>query len=365
LGADVVIVGGGIIGCATAYYLARAGASVLLLERGRIGGEASHAAAGMLAPLCEAKQPGPFMDLLVAALADYPAAVEDVERASNLTTGYRRCGILRTAFTEDEVTRLDAAARLYALAGLPHLRLTPEEARREEPALSPDVRSALLSPDEGQVIPRQITQAFRRGAVAHGATLREYAAVRSLVVRDGRVRGVEVSDGVVEASTVVVAAGAWSSLLPGACRLPIQPVRGQIAALRSVPFPVRRVLYSFDGYIVPWPEGRLVLGATQEDAGYDARTTVEGIEKVLAGGKRLLPGLRHAEIDAAWAGLRPAAPDEAPVLGPAAGCDNLWLATGHFRNGILLGPYTARLLAESLVSGRLDRRLAAFSPQRI
>jgi glycine oxidase len=362
--ADVVIVGGGIIGCATAYYLARAGTSVLVLERGRTGGGASHAAAGMLAPLCEAKQPGPFMDLLVAALADYPRAVEDIESASGAATGYRKCGILRAAFTEDDEVRLDAAARLYPLAGLPFCRLAPEDARREEPALSPEVRSALLSPDEGQVNPRQVTQAFRRGAEACGARFREFAEVRSLTVRDRRVRGVEVGDGVEEAATVVVAAGAWSALLPGPCRPPVHPVRGQIAALRSVPFPVRRVLYSFGGYVVPWPEGRLVLGATQEDAGFEARTTVEGIEKVLAGGRRLLPGLRLAEIDATWAGLRPGAPDGEPLLGPITGCENLWMATGHFRNGILLGPYTARLVAESILSGIPAAGLGAFSPQR-
>jgi glycine oxidase len=348
---DVAIIGGGIVGCATAYYLARSGASVILLERGRIGEGASHAAAGMLAPLCEAKQPGPFMDLLVSALADYPGAVADIEAISDLSTGYRRCGILRAAFTEEEEARLDAAMCLYDEARLPYRRLTPEEARREEPALSPEIRAAVLSPEEGQVVPRQVTQAFRRGAEAYGARLREYAPVTGLETDAAGVHGVRVAGGLVEASTVVLAAGAWSPLvaerLPAP--VPVVPVRGQIVAVRNLPVAVRRVLSSFAGYAVPWPDGRLVLGATMEEAGYAARTTVDGIEKVLAGGKRLLPGVGEAELDGAWAGLRPGSADGLPLLGPAPGAPNLWLATGHFRNGILLCPETADVVVGGLI----------------
>jgi glycine oxidase len=364
--ADVVIVGGGIVGCAIAWYLARDGVSVTLLERGRIGHGASDAAAGMLAPMCEAKKAGPFADLLVAALRDYPEAARDAEVAGGLPTGYRQCGILRVAFTEDEEARLENALSLYAGAGLPYRRLTTEEARREEPALSAEMRAAVLSPEEGQAIPREIVQAFRRAAEARGARIHEYTEVTGLEMAGGVAGGVRVNGGVFAANTVVLAAGAWSSLFSEMLPAPVSvfPVRGQVVALRNLPVPVRRVIYSYAGYAVPWPDGRLILGATQEEAGYAARTTVEGVTQVLAGAARLLPGIREAEIDAMWAGLRPGSADGRPLLGPAPGCENVWLATGHFRNGILLGPYTARLVAESIQSGGVLPALEPFLPDR-
>lgn len=364
--ADVAIIGGGIVGCATAYYLARGGASVVLLERGRIGEGASGAAAGMLAPLCEAKRPGPYMDLLVSALRDYAEAAPNIEEASGLPTGYRRCGILRVAFTPEEADRLESAVTLYERAGLPYRRLTPEEARREEPGLNPEARAAMLSPDEGQVYPRGVTQAFRRGAERAGARVREFAEVTGIETAAGRATGVRLPDGLVEARSVVLAAGAWSPLVGERQGLaaPVMPVRGQMAALQNVAPPVRRVLYSFTGYAVPWPDGRLAVGSTMEEAGYAARTTVAGVEQVLTGAKRMLPGLRDAELAGTWAGLRPGTPDGLPLLGPAEGVENLWIATGHFRNGMLLGPYTARLLAESILAGRLAPELAAFAPDR-
>lgn len=363
----MAIIGGGIVGCATAYYLARAGASVVLLERGRIGEGASGAAAGMLAPLCEAKRPGPYMDLLVAALRDYATAVPEIEALSGQPTGYRKGGILRAGFTPDEEERLESAVCLYERAGLPFRRLSPEEARQEEPALNPEVRAALLSPEEGQVYPRGVTQAYRRGAEIAGARLHEFTEVSGIEVVDQKAVGVRTAGGVVEAGTVVLAAGAWSPLVGRGidAAAPVMPVRGQMAAVRNLPSPVRRVLYSFTGYAVPWPDGRLALGSTMEEAGYDARTTLDGVEKVLAGGKRMLPGLRYAELDRAWAGLRPGSSDGMPLLGPLPDVEGLWLATGHFRNGILLGPYTARLVAESILKGRIAADLKAFAPDRM
>lgn len=365
--ADVVVIGGGIVGCATAFYLARSGASVILLERGRVGEGASGAAAGMLAPLCEAKQPGPYMDLLVAALQDYPEAARDIEIASGLPTEYRRSGVLRTAFTEDEADRLEAATELYGKAGLPFRRLTPAEARLEEPALNPEVRAAVLSPEEGQVFPQAITRAFRRGAENRGARIFEFTEVLGIEMSSRRADGVKTPAGIVEGENIVLAAGAWSPLVAqtGAAVEPIRPVRGQLVALRGSGAAVRRVLYSYGGYAVPWADGRLVLGSTMEEAGYSARTTVDGVQRLMASGVRLLPGLSDAEMDGAWAGLRPGSTDGMPLLGPTPGVSNLWLATGHFRNGILLGPYTARLLADSIRAGQLSPGLEAFRPGRM
>lgn len=363
---DVAVIGGGILGCATAYYLAKSGMSVALLERGRVGEGATGASAGMLAPVAEAKQPGPFLDLVVASLRDYPAAVREVEEASGLSSGYNQRSILRVAFTPEDEAKFQNALPMYDLAGLAYQRLDGDEARREEPALGPGVLSAILSPEEGQVLPRQLVLAYRYAAELLGARVMEDTEALDLVAEEGRVSGVRTLGGVVSAGAVVVANGAWAIRFERALHqsIPVFPVRGQIVALRSLPVPVKHVLYSYIGYAVPWPDGRLICGATQEEAGYVAHTTVDGVMQVLEGARQLVPGARMAEIESTWAGLRPGSPDTMPLLGPAEGWENVWLATGHFRNGILLGPYTARHLAASIREGRLVSQLAAFHPGR-
>ena len=363
---DVAVIGGGILGCASAYYLAKGGASVVLLERGRVGDGATGASAGMLAPVAEAKHPGPFLDLVVASLRDYPTAVQEVEEASGLSSGYNQRSILRVAFTPEDEGKFQNALPMYELAGLPYHRLTGDEARREEPALGPDVISAILSPEEGQVLPRQLVLAYRYAAELLGARVLENTEALDVETNGARVTGVRTLAGSVEAETVVVANGAWAVRFEAALRqaIPVYPVRGQIVALKALPAPVKHVLYSYIGYAVPWPDGRLICGATQEEAGYGAHTTVDGVMQVLDGARRLVPGARLAEIESTWAGLRPGSPDAMPLLGPAEGWDNVWLATGHFRNGILLGPYTARHLAASIRAGRLVDELAPFHPSR-
>ncbi|HEY3267443.1 MAG TPA: glycine oxidase ThiO [Armatimonadota bacterium] len=363
---DVAIIGGGVIGCATAYYLARHGVSVVLLERGRVGEQASGASAGMLAPVAEAKRPGQFLDLVVAALRDYPTAVADIEQASGLSTGYVLRSILRVAFSAEDEAKFLHAVPMYEMAGLPYQRLTGDEARKEEPALSEGCVSAILSPEEGQVLPRQLVQAYRRAAERLGVRVLENTEVTDIVTDGDRVTGVRTLSDTIAAGAVVIAAGAWSNRFePRLCApIPVFPVRGQIVAVKGMPIPVSHVLYSYGGYAVPWPDGRLLLGATQEVAGYVPHTTVEGVQQVLAGGIRLVPGVTGAEIDEVWAGLRPGDTDALPMLGLAPGWQNAWLATGHFRNGILLGPYTARLLAQSIVDGKLADGIAAFNPDR-
>lgn len=364
---DVVVIGGGIVGCATAYYLARDGASVALLERGRTASEATGASAGMLAPVAEAKRLGPFLHLVVAALRDYPAAVADIEAASGVSTGYNQRSILRVAFSVEDEAKFDNALPMYDEARLPYKRLDGAAARAEEPALGPGCISAILSPEEGQVAPRQITQAFRFGATLHGAKVFENTEAVGLETRYRTVTGVRTMEGVVSANAVVVAAGAWSSRFEALLntRVSVHPVRGQLVVLKNLPTPVRHVLYSYGGYAVPTADGRLLVGATQEEVGYVSRSTVAGVRQVLEGGQRLVPSIMDAEIDEVWAGLRPGSSDAMPILGPADGWENVWLATGHYRNGILLGPYTARLLAASMRAGKLADALEAFHPGRL
>lgn len=361
----VAIIGGGIVGCATAYYLAKQGASVVLLEKGRIGGQATGASAGMLAPVAEAKRPGAFLDLVVGALRDYPSAVSEVESASGISTGYNQRSILRVAFNAEDESKFALALPMYELAHLPYKRLDGAAAGDEEPALGDGVVSAILSPEEGQVLPRQLVQSFRHAAGLLGAEFREDAEVTSIAPGIGGV-SVDLIDGTVQAERVVIAAGAWSSRFGAALgtAIPVFPVRGQIAAIKGLPIPVRHVLYSYGGYAVPWPDGRLLVGATQEEAGYAPHTTVEGIQQILSGGRRLVPSVSEGEIDDLRAGLRPGSPDTMPYLGPAQGHDKVWVATGHYRNGVLLGPFTARLLAESMADGRISDALKPFVPGR-
>lgn len=351
---------------ASAYFLSKGGAAVTLLEKGRTGEQATGASAGMLAPIAEAKRPGPFLDLVVAALMDYESAVRDVENASGISTGYNIRSILRVAFSTEDEQKFANAIPMYEMANLPYHRLNGDQMREEEPALGGEVRSGILSPNEGQVIPRQLVQAYRAAAVANGAHIVEGTEVSEILVSDNRARGVRTLEGTIEAHTVLIAAGAWSSRFGTALgrEIPVYPVRGQIVALRGLPVQIKHVLYSYSGYAVPWPDGRLLLGATQEEAGYDPRTTVSGVMQVLTGARHLVPGIDHAEIDEVWAGLRPGCADAVPLLGPVASVPNVWLATGHFRNGVLLGPYTARLISESILAGKPDPVLAPFLPDR-
>lgn len=209
-------------------------------------------------------------------------------------------------------------------------------------------------------------QSYRHAAGLRGAEFREDAEVTGFETNGRSVTTLKTLDGVVEADLVVIAAGAWSSRFAGplSTSIPVFPVRGQIAAIKGLSVPVRHVLYSYGGYAVPWPDGRLLVGATQEEVGYAPHTTVDGIQQVLSGGKRLVPSVASAELDETWAGLRPGSPDTMPILGPAPGWDNVWLATGHYRNGILLGPYTGRLVAESIAAGSVSDELEPFLATR-
>jgi glycine oxidase len=362
---DVAVVGGGIAGCAAAYYLAKGGAKVALLERGRVAGEATGASAGMLAPLAEAKKKGAFLRLVVEALKDFEGAVRDVEAVSGVSCGFTRRAILRVAFTPEDEDHYSHALDLYQISGLPFRRISGDEARQLEPALSEAALSAIHSPEEGNVVPVQLAQAFRYGARALGAYIREGAEVLGFEGDAARPIAAVLGRETVEADRFVIAAGAWSSRFAPwlGTPIPVFPVRGQIVAVKGLPVLVKHVIYSTDGYCVPWPDGRMLCGSTTEEVGYDSRTTVEGIAQVIVKGRRMIPSVAGAEVDAVWAGLRPGCEDTLPVLGPVPGSDNVWLCTGHYRNGILIGAYTARLVAESM-AGTLRHELEPFSPGR-
>jgi glycine oxidase len=365
---DVIVVGGGVIGCAMAYYLAREGVGVEVIERGEIGSEASGAAAGMLAPLAEVEDAGPFQELCIESLRMFPSLAETLRDETGIDIEYLPTGILRVARDEAEERRLrDLAACPGCLPavrhGLPLHWLDPQELRVFEPALSPEMRGALYSPQERQVNADRLTQAFVRAAAARGATLRRNLAVRRLLTRNGRVEGVRTADGDTAAGHVVLAAGPWTRSLAASLGidLPLFPVRGQMLALPSKSAP-RQVVWGSDGYLVPKANGLVFAGATVEKVGFRRRTTAAGLRGLAKMASSLAPRLgAFAPVDS-WAGLRPCSADGLPLLGPLPGWEGVSVATGHYRNGILLSPVTGRFMARAIKGDA--GALTAFEPER-
>jgi glycine oxidase len=370
--ADVVVVGGGIIGLSLAWQLAGEGASVVVLERGQIGGQATGAAAGMLAPLAEAREPSPFVALALASLHLYPGIAAALYEEVGLDVELRGPGMLRVALTDGEAEALRQEWAWQREAGLRMEWLTGEEARRLEPALAPEVRAAIFSPEERHVEPRRLVRAWGLAAAARGVRVREGTIATGFETWRSRVTAVLTGETRTPCDALVVAGGAWSGEVAGwlGARLPVFPVRGQILALACLPPPVRHTIYTHTGYLVPKADGRVVVGATEDQAGFDARPTASGMGRLLTMAPALVPALAEAPFESAWAGLRPATADRLPLLGPLPGWENVLLATGHYRNGILLAPITAERLAEFIVNGcgagrtPVDSLLRPFLPDR-
>ncbi|HWQ28434.1 MAG TPA: glycine oxidase ThiO [Dehalococcoidia bacterium] len=366
-GDDVVVAGGGIVGCAIAWALASRGASVTLLERnGRVCLEASNAAAGMLAPLSEADEPGPLLDFSLAALAAYPSAVEDVQAATGIDVEFRRTGILRVALTGEQAEELRRRLEWQRACGLELHELDPFLLRELEPRLTPAVRFGVLSPEEGQVSNQQLTLALARTAEARGARIVTRSPVTGVRVRGGRVRAVRTPAGDIGGDRFVFAAGAWTGLISRRLRrvAPPRPIRGQMLALGGMVTPIRTIVWGPRGYLVPRANGLVFAGATVEDVGFRRRTTKEGLRRIRRMAEELVPQLRAAAEPFTWYGFRPGSPDGLPIIGGVPGLDNAVVATGHYRNGILLGPLTGQLVASLLLTGEPPPALAPFSPAR-
>ncbi|MEM1241512.1 MAG: glycine oxidase ThiO, partial [Cyanobacteria bacterium P01_H01_bin.26] len=339
--ADVLVAGGGIIGLAIATELRQRGATVTVLSRD-FQAAAGHAAAGMLAPQAEGLS-GPLLDLSRRSLALYPEWSRKLEELTGQDTGYWPSGILTP---------------LLSLAS-PHSNLlSPSAIHSYQPNLSPDVVGGYWYPEEGQADSRALLKALRMAAQELGVDTQEGVSAEAFLQQDSQVTGVLTSHGQQRAGHYVLATGAWSSeLLP----VPVKPLKGQMAALLTPPnspHDLKRVLFGEDIYIVPRKDGRIILGATSEDVGFAPHNTAAGIAQLLNQAVRLYPPLGEFPLQECWWGYRPATPDEAPILGPSQ-CDNLTLATGHHRNGIMLTPITASLIADC-IQGKGDPLLAAF-----
>lgn len=363
---DVVVVGGGIIGCAVAREAARSGHRVTLLEAERAGRGATVAAAGMLSPLVETGGNEAFRRLGLASLDLYPAWTEALREESGVDPALLPCGRLRVALTPREGEELDLLLA-RALAHDPGARrVEGTELGRAFPGLDPGIRSGLLLERDHQVDNRLLARALVRAALRAGVRVREGAEVREILRSGGRVIGVALQDGTrIEAPRVVLAAGAWGGQLRGIPHPPpLVPVRGQMVALGPVPGLPPRLLEGAGVYVVPRRTGRILVGATVERVGFRKTVTPEGVSTLLRGVRRLLPLLRTVPPTEVWAGLRPGTPDDLPLLGPDPHLEGLEYAGGHFRNGILLAPITARLVLERLEGRAASIPLEPFLPGR-
>ncbi|MFN3653497.1 MAG: glycine oxidase ThiO [Armatimonadota bacterium] len=362
---EVLVVGGGVIGSAAAYFLARAGVSVRLLERDGLASHASGAAAGMLAPICESESDSPFFRLALRSLGLFPELAPRLRELSGIDPQYVPSGAVRAALTEPEAEALRERSRRLGRFGVEWL--DARAAREREPLLSPRTVGALWSPAEANVYSPQLGRAYAGAAAALGAEIRTGVAATGLLRRGGRVLGVRTTDGEMEAGQVVLCAGAWTRFCAGwlDLDLPVRPVRGQILALDAPTPAPRSIVWGEGAYLVPKLNGALVVGATEEDAGFDCRTTAAGVERLLSAARELLPALSQCSFRHAWAGLRPDTPDHLPVIGPIPGVEGVVVAAGHFRNGVLLSPVTGEAVAECVRSGTLPADVAPFRPDRL
>lgn len=366
----VIVIGGGVIGLSLAYQLASGGDfRVTVLERGELGREASWAGAGILTAAGE--RPRAPVDRLRALSARVIGEwSERLLADTGVDNGFRRCGSLHVVAggegAEEAVARLDAEAEGWEADGVAVERPSIEEVARLEPRLAADLARVYRLPGGCQIRNPRHLRALAVGSARLGVELRTGTPATGFERSGGRVTAVATPRGPVAGDRFVLAAGPWSpSLAEGAgVPLPGTPVRGQIVMLETPAPLLRHVVWSGSRYLVPRPEGRLLIGATEEDAGFDRRPTAGGVAGLLALAHRLVPSSAGAVFDRAWGGLRPGSPDALPVLGPAPGLDNLYLATGHFRSGFELSAGTAVVMAQLLRGERPELPLEAFSPGR-
>jgi len=363
---DVAIIGGGIVGLACAYELAGAGARVTVLEYGKPGMQATNAAAGMLAPLGVAEGPGPMVSFGLRALAEYPPLAEELERACGFGLELRLNGILRVAYDDDELAALARRCAWQREQGMAVDLLDGALCRELESRLSGRMAGGVFSPGEGAVSNQLVALALERAAIARGATVRSGTPVTGFETRGGRVRAVRSRDASYACDAVVIAAGARSGQIAAKlrARLPVRPVRGQMIALGGMRPAVRHCVWGPHGYLVPRANGLVFAGATVEDVGFRRRTTKAGERGLRAMASTLVPQLRAATQQFAWAGLRPGTPDGLPMIGPLPEWEDVVVATGHYRNGILLGPLTGRLVAKGVMQRDWAGVPAEFSPGR-
>lgn len=364
---DVAIIGGGISGCAIAYFLRKADVDVIVFDRGEIGAEASSAAAGILAPLGSLSGPGPYADLLLESCSLFPDLIPELQATSGISVEYIQSGTLYIARSPQSIHNLRKRMQEWQPHNQEMYWCDGNQARDYEPALALDVMAAVYAPRDGQLKAPKLTQAYARAAMALGTILSDHTEIAGVQRQDGRVTGIITTRGeTIACQHLVIAAGAWAARC-GAwldLSLPVVPQRGQILTLEQPAPPLRRAVFGEAIYFGPKQDNTVVVGATKEEVGYDKRLTAGGISWLLSSAIRLAPSLEPCAIAQMWAGLRPLTPDHHPILGRAPGYETVTLAVGHGSNGIMLSAITGQSIAELITSGKTPEVIEAFGADR-
>jgi len=363
---EVLIIGGGVIGLSIARELHLRGVrDITLIEKGRCGRGASWAAAGMLSPQVDADKDDAFFRFSCASRDLFCGFVENLESQTDLTTGFDRTGTLVVSMSEEDEAVLRKRCDWQRQLGF-DVELIYDELVEMEPLLSRDVRFALRFPNDWQIESRRLLSALRRYVDANNVVIREDLAVEAIETENTRAVGARTAIGTLSANTIILATGAWGSLIDiGGEMMPfsIEPVRGQIISMNPEKDVVNHVIYARDGYVLQREGGKVLAGATSENVGFNNAITEDARSKMHQMASKVLPKLGDEKIVDQWSGLRPRAADDLPILG-SIGIDNLIIATGHYRNGILLAPITAKIVADSVVSGVESEYFYHFSPLR-
>ena len=366
---DVLVIGGGLIGCSIALRLAQAGLRVTVLERGEPGKEASSAAAGMLSPQGEIIEPREFFELCMASRKMYPSFVREVEELSRLKVDYRREGTLLVATTAREQYELERIIRAQKRMALAIERLTSKAIHAKGPELSPTIGSGVFLPRDHWVDNEKLSAAVAAACKRSGVKIRSGCSVTRIIAKNVLAEGVEVAFGSgapskLTADQYVVAAGCWSAALaaPLGINLAMKPCRGQMMEFEAL-WPLPLVVRAGHHYLVPRSGRRIVAGTTAEYAGFEKAVTGKGLRAILAGAVKILPEFKRFRFLRAWSGLRPDTADHLPILGRGE-ISNLVFATGHFRNGILLAPITAKIITDLIVKRSTSRSIEPYRPTR-
>ena len=364
---DVVIVGGGVIGCAIAYYLSKSGVDVAVFDRGEIGAEASSSATGLLAPLGPLSGPGPFADLLLTSFSLFPKLVPELEEASGIKLEYEQTGALRIVRNPKQISNLHKRMKAWQPLGLQMHWLTGDGARQQEPLLTPDVCAAIYAPEESQIKASQLVKAFSCAAANYGTTFYSHREITGIQQHNSRVTDVYTAQGESFACNhLVIAAGAWAAHCSKWLKvtIPIIPQRGQILSLHQPLPPLHHIIFGEAAYLTPKSGNMVIVGATKEEAGFEKHLTAGGIAWLLNTAIRLTPALESSLLDHMWTGLRPRTPDNQPILGPAPDWENVTLAVGHGSVGIMLSAITGKTTAELIIKGEVPKIAQPFSLER-
>lgn len=362
---DVIVVGGGLMGCSVAYRLVERGLRVVVLEKSVPGAEASSAAGGILGPTVESFDHPVALELGVRSRELHAKLAKEMLERTGVDVGFRRCGVTKLAFNSAEAETLEAQADSLAAQGVRSEHWSSADLLSREPACASEVLSALHMPDDAQVEPRALLDAIALAAQRLGVEFRSGVRVHGIPVEGSRVSGVQLDDGCLQAPHVVVAAGSWTTTIPG---LPLRsgtifPVRGQMISARTRPPLFRSIVFGAGGYVVTRPDGRILCGSTEEQVGFRRGVTFAGLAAIIEIATRIAPSLAEVAVEDHWSSFRPGTPDGLPLVGRAAP-EGLFLASGHFRNGILLAPLTAELVADAVTGRPPQPQAAALSPMR-